>query len=399
MCRTAAVKYHQHMDTLPPSVDVVMLGTFSTWRLGTIQARALPFATSLAELGVRAAIVTTPWDAPAEAGVVDVAGGIPVINTDSVSTRLPVRAIRQQVEWVRRFNPAVVHVLKPRGFGGLAARMLERSYPIVVDSDDWEGDGGWNDSGNYPWLQQRVFHHQELDLLTRAGHVSAASTLLAQRARQLRPRREHSVHQIENGLTAERVQTMAAARAIRQSEVDPPVVVLYSRFAEFEDTWLQRFVTALRSRGTTSLTVRVIGRDRIPADPPAIDGSITLDLMGYVASQDVPALLGSTTVAVYPYQDSLITRAKQSVKLLELMAAGCPIIASDVGDVAGTLGAGGRILQSADPVSFATEVCDLLECPTHLNEMSALAMARIRDRYTFSALAPRMLALYQQAGL
>jgi len=388
------------MIEVDQTADIVMLGTFSAWNLGTIQARALPFAQALASHGLRTTIVTTPWDAPNEAGTIDVRNRVTIINTDSVSTRLPFIAARQQAAWVHRLQPAGVHVLKPKGFGALTARLIPADIPIVVDSDDWEGDGGWNDVAGYSWAQQRVFHVQELDLIRRCSAVTAASTLLQQRALQLRSdRMDGNVALIENGLSHQRAKELHQARTRPPSNISPPVIVLYSRFEEFPSSWLNEFCHALAEAVTEHVVVRVIGRDRIDNDPLAVVGSIELDILGYVASSAIPDLLGTATIAVYPYADSLITRSKQSVKLLELMAAGCPVIASDIGDVARTLAGAGRLQGGSNPVVFARCVAEELEKPESLDRMSEEATSHVTSTYNFDSLGLRLLDVYASVGL
>lgn len=393
-----AVEYHLLMSTGRLSADVVMLGTFSTWNLGTIQARGLPLAQSLTERGIRIAIVTTPWDRPEEAGVIDMISDVLVINTSAASTRNPVPAVKQQLQWVRALNPSLSHVLKPRGFGGLAGRALLNHVPVVVDSDDWEGDGGWNDSGQYGWLQQRVFQAQEVDLLRNAHRITSASTLLAERAKQLRGD-STTTSLIPNGLSNARIEHLGAARMHPPSVMNPPVVTIYSRFAEFETDWLPRYIDALSNAYSGEITVRIIGDSRVNPSPWLRPARVLIEQMGYVPYEDIPLLLGTSTLAVYPYRDSLITRSKQSVKLLELMAAGCPVIASDVGDVPLTLAEAGTVLDGASPFAFARATVDTLSNPAQLDAMSRQGIKLVGSRFRFDVLAASLLDTYRAAGL
>ena len=52
---------------------------------------------------------------------------------------------------------------------------------------------------------------------------------------------------------------------------------------------------------------------------------------GWVERSELPAYFGAAQVALYPYDDTLINRTKCSAKLVELMAAGVPVVASRVG--------------------------------------------------------------------
>lgn len=380
------------------TADVVMLGTFSAWNLGTIQARALPLARELRELGVRASIVATPWDVPSEAGVVDVIDGVPLINTRAASAAFPITAVRQQIDWAHKLSPSLVHVFKPKGFGGFAGRVLGASMPLVVDSDDWEGDGGWNDAGDYGLLQRRVFQYQEQDLLRRATYVTAASTLLVERAREMRDSPD-TVKRLPNGITHARWRELSAARKTAPGSLDPAVILLYSRFAEFDNDWLASFVRSLSSLTDRSLVVRVVGNTDNQILPPLSVGRVQIEIVGYVSWAVIPELLATSSVAVYPYHDSPVTRSKQSVKLLEQMAAGCPVIASDVGDIALTLGDAGVVLPDASPERFARSTIELLNQPERLNLIGATGTERIRSDFLFEDLARELLNVYRSAGL
>jgi glycosyltransferase involved in cell wall biosynthesis len=47
--------------------------------------------------------------------------------------------------------------------------------------------------------------------------------------------------------------------------------------------------------------------------------------------EELPHYFAAANVAVYPYDNTLINRTKCSVKLLDLLAAGVPVVASKVG--------------------------------------------------------------------
>jgi glycosyltransferase involved in cell wall biosynthesis len=49
--------------------------------------------------------------------------------------------------------------------------------------------------------------------------------------------------------------------------------------------------------------------------------------------RDIPAVLAQAGVALVPVDDTLINRARCSAKLLELLAAGLPVVGNDVGEM------------------------------------------------------------------
>lgn len=365
-----------------------MLGTFSAWRLGTLQSRALPIAQELVRRGHAVTIVTTPWDQPAEAGARDIIGGVELLNTRTVSPVLAPIAVGEMVRLTIERRPHVVHVFKPRGFGGFAAVALRRRVPVVVDADDWEGDGGWNRLGAYPAVARRMFDQQERRLLSSADVVTAASTLLATRARRCRPMHDAAtVVLLPNALASAWMAELSQGRQrheARQRADDEARVVVYSRFEEIGADWLERFVAALAERTTSRVRVVVVGPGTASV---CACGPVVIDLLGYVARDAIPAILGQADVAAFPLDDSLVSRAKQSVKLLELLAAGCPIIASDVGDVARTLGGSGVLVRGSDPLAFASATVSLLNDQRRRACMSSAALQRARQQFCIESVA------------
>jgi glycosyltransferase involved in cell wall biosynthesis len=383
----------------PERYDIVMIGTFAAWRLGTLQARILPLAVELRRRGIRCAIVTTPWDLPSERGVRDIVDGVPLYNTPSVAPHAAPLAIRQQLAIVRQLNPRAVHVVKPKGFGGFTGNFLDRSVSLLVDSDDWEGDGGWNRAGTYGLLQRRVFDWQERTLLKSATGVTAASTLLAHRAQFLRSARPDSaVWLLRNGITRQWYEQLSAARSSASGgDRQCGNVVLYSRFAEFGSDWLPRFAAALDRRADGPVRLDVVGTN---GDNWRAGARVDVRMHGYLERDALPSILARADVAVYPYERSLITLSKQSVKLLELMAAGTAIIASDVGDVARVLGGTGILVGDADPEAFAETTARLLASPERVTSLGDAARRRVAERFLIeSSIATRLVAVYRDVGV
>jgi len=52
---------------------------------------------------------------------------------------------------------------------------------------------------------------------------------------------------------------------------------------------------------------------------------------GWVSQQELPYYFDAANVALHLYEDNVINRTKCSVKLLDLMSAGVPVVATNVG--------------------------------------------------------------------
>jgi glycosyltransferase involved in cell wall biosynthesis len=87
--------------------------------------------------------------------------------------------------------------------------------------------------------------------------------------------------------------------------------------------------------------------------------------------------------------DTLINRARGLAKLLELMAAGLPIVAGRVGQVAEYLedGRSGVLVAPGDPGALARGALTLLSDPALRVRMGRAAQARVAEQYTWEHLA------------
>src|ERR671936_513320 len=128
---------------------IVFVGNFALWRKATLSARTLPMARELAAAGHRPLLLVPPWDAPDERPPPDgQVLGVPVRYLPVRRGRLGHLAnARAALAAALAARPDVVVAVKPKAYAGLVALALAplRRVRVVVDSDDWEGRGGWSE--------------------------------------------------------------------------------------------------------------------------------------------------------------------------------------------------------------------------------------------------------------
>jgi glycosyltransferase involved in cell wall biosynthesis len=122
------------------------------------------------------------------------------------------------------------------------------------------------------------------------------------------------------------------------------------------------------------------------------------ELLGWVGPEDLPAIFAKTAVAVIPWADTLANRARSSVKVRELMAAGLPVVAYAVGELPETLGEAGVLVPPGDAAAFADAVVGLLAGPERARQSGAAAQARAQALFNWDRLAEIALAAYAAAG-
>ena len=99
-------------------------------------------------------------------------------------------------------------------------------------------------------------------------------------------------------------------------------------------------------------------------------------------------------LAIVPWADTPSNRARHSAKVLELMAAGLPIVAYAVGELPATLGETARLVPPGDAEAFAAAVLELLADPQAAARLGQAAQARVREQFTWERIADRALAAY-----
>jgi glycosyltransferase involved in cell wall biosynthesis len=322
-----------------------MLGTFAMKPKGTMSARAAGLAAALNSRGWDIRIATVPWDNPDEAGRRYSLNGVPVVNTAHISPNLAPFAVRELLSIANAFKPDLVHLFKPKGFGDLAARILRlRGTPVLVDMDDWEGDGGWNDRLPYSTIQRRVFQWQETSWPRMANGVTVASRALEQYALDLGSSPDKVLY-LPNMLTGERVAqldgpNLTTGDRYPSLKTDDPAnrVLLYTRFVETTPEFILDFLHELVTR-RRGVNLVVAGRSsngtverRIRAAAESAGVADRIDWLGWIDPADLGWITRQCDVALVPFDDSLINRAKCSIKLLELLATGIPVVASSVGE-------------------------------------------------------------------
>ncbi len=108
---------------------------------------------------------------------------------------------------------------------------------------------------------------------------------------------------------------------------------------------------------------------------------------------DIPNLLAAADIFVLPSLAEGLPLA-----LLEAMFAGCPIVASDVGEIQSVLGDGdaGILVPPADVRALAAALDKLLAAPTYARELAARAGRRASSEYDISRMVARYAGLYNE---
>jgi len=392
-------------------MNVAMIGPFGLRPKGTMAVRALPMAQALARRGHRVTLLLPPWSCPEDSGVEWVANGVQVVN---VALPPPVPGLQHALitGWLARRalaeRPDVLHCFKPKAYPGLSAslawwlkRLRLTRLRLVVDTDDWEGPGGWNQVEPYPWLARWFFAWQERAVLTHCDAITVASRALQTLVWALGVPPGH-VYYVPNGARPFQAQSGEGARVRQRFSLgDAPVVLLYTRFVEFG---VRRVVQVLHRLAilVPDAHLLVVGRglkgeeQDLLTEAGAAGLASRVAYAGWVPEEELADYFAAADVAMYPYDDTLINRTKCSVRLTDLMMAGLPVVADAVGQNPAYLehGVSGWLVPPGDVEAFAHGLAALLADPGLRLRLGQAARQRVTEDFSWDRLVLAVEAAY-----
>lgn len=390
-------------------MKIVMVGPFGMRPLGTMGVRGLPMAQALAARGHAVTLLLPPWQNPEDEGSCWAEGGVAVENITLPPGVPGLFHLLTALRLARRalaLRPDVVHLFKPKAYSGLThwllARIPHARRPrLVVDSDDWEGPGGWNEIGGYTPSQRRFFAWQERWGLTHGDAITVASRALEGLVWAMGVERGR-VFYVPNGVGEQRLEI----GDWKPREGKYPVVLLYTRFFEFPISRVVEVVWRVRER-VPEARLLVVGKGFSAEEKELLElaGETGLadavEYAGFVESEVLPRCFAQADVAIYPFDDTLVNRAKCSVKLLELLAAGVPVVAEAVGQNQEYIrhGETGWLVPSGDVAAFAEGVAGLLEDVQLRLRLGRAAARDVRERFAWERLVETVERAYRGEGL
>jgi glycosyltransferase involved in cell wall biosynthesis len=406
-------------------MNLVFVAPFAFTPKATVSARMLPMAAALTRRGHHVTILIPPYDNPADSGLRWSQDGVLIENMVlHHRTRLPglARAMSsapfallslaiQITQRIRQLQPQAIHVFKPVGPGALAMWLLyiRGDRRFMVDNDDWEGHGGWLDVNPYPTLQKHIMAWQEPWCLRRARAITCASDVLYTRTRSITGP-QLPVMVVPNGPNAVLHDQVAQAE-LRRNELRTQFgwtsgpIVIYSGTVPLNHD-MDIAVVAVRealSQHATLKWVLVATGDGLPSLHAAIQNAgieQATEVHGFIPHEQLIERLVAADVAIYPYRDTNINRAKCSGKVIDYMACGKPMVLSDVGmnRVYVEDGKSGLLTKPGDAASFCTALRQLLDNRDAARELGRAAQQRLWEHFDLSKRVGELEEQYALVG-
>ncbi len=393
-------------------MKIVFLAPFGLRPKGTVIARLVPLAAALQDAGHSVLIVAPPYTNPEDSGATEIVRGVTIKNIalgpKNSALAAPILAWRM-FRTALSEKPDLVHLFKPKGFGGLAAMLhicLQRAGwnlpPIFVDTDDWEGRGGMNDLHGYGAAEKMMFGFQERWLLPRAVGVTVASRTLQSQVWGMGNPPERTLY-LPNCVEDAPAGNGAEIREKLGISPDAPVLLLYTRFFEFSQEKLC-FVFAEILRQVPAVRFLVVGRGRNSEEDRLLQSGVELGfapalvMAGWVEPGELPGYLAVADVAIYPFADTLINRSKCPAKLTELLRAGVPVVADRVGQLAEYIKPelSGILCDPDDWQEMSDRVTDLLLSHDRAHEIGKNGRIHLFEKFSWSFFADKLHNFYRE---
>lgn len=381
---------------------IAMVGPFGFHPKKTMRARAFPLARALVQRGHDVQLFMPPWHTPDKANTAWVEEGVDVRYVSLRGGLLG--TTRHLIRETLAYEPHVVHCFKPKAYSGLTAWWLwyfHRRLRLVVDSDDWEGWGGWNELEAYSPLQKRFFAWQERWGMRHCHALTVASRALQTLAwaHGVQPQR---VLYLPNGPGIDGKSDARQAQREKLGLSERPVLLLYSRLFEFDT---ERLVTVLhRVRETLpDLAVLAVGAGLFDEDVAELGRQLeaaglreAIVDVGWLPEAELPSMLAAADVGLYLIDDTLLNRTKCPVKLADMLAVGLPVVAEAVGQVPEYVrdGESGHLCASGDAAGVARAVVHLLQDKAARVDLGQGARRRLQRYFSWARLAERLEEAY-----
>jgi len=392
-------------------MKIVFLAPFGIRPKGTVVARMLPLAVELQRLGHQVVIVAPPYTNPEDSGTTEILRGVRLVNVElprgGKALGAPLLAWRLLKTSLAE-RPDLVHLFKPKGYGGLAAMLLLccgrlgiRMPRFFLDTDDWEGRGGMNELHRYSWAEKRLYEFQEQWLPRRAEGVTVASRMLEDAVRGMGVTAERLLY-LPNGVEDQGLGDGLAVRRRWGIPPEVPVLLLYTRFFEFSQEKLH-WIFAEVHRRVPQARLLVVGQGRHGEEEQLRqaadrDGfAEALILAGWVEGAAIPDYLAAGDVAIYPFADTLLNRAKCPAKLTELLRSSVPVVADGVGQIAEYLESGvtGLLCRPDDWQDMVDKTVEMLENSQLRRQFGTAGRRRLLDQFSWQKLARALDGLYR----
>lgn len=125
--------------------------------------------------------------------------------------------------------------------------------------------------------------------------------------------------------------------------------------------------------------------------------SVPVDFTGYISHQKVAQYVSAADVCVATFPDNELARCKSPLKIVEYLASGKAIVATEVGDVPRIVSDAGILVAPDDTEGLADGIVSLLQDPRLAVKLGAMARMRAEREFNWERTTSNILMAYEKA--
>jgi glycosyltransferase involved in cell wall biosynthesis len=379
---------------------------------GTARLRAFPLAVELVNKGHEVSLFLTPYDNPAESGREYTEEGVRIQNLEvgKIPGLRHVRLLMRLCRAIDRYSPDVVHIFKPKGYAGAACSylLIKGFRSIVLDCDDWEGWGGWNDIKDYPWVVKEYIDRQEKWLIRRAPVVTAASRTLEYRAAELRGNSRNVLYIPNCGVSAKGIEVQEEVISKSEDAIrgdfelpNTPIIFYNGHFEPGDDImFFCRAAAPVARRNGATIVLVGDGPDlpKVKEYFSHLEG-VDVRFFSRLPYEQFIQLVAISDVAAFPYPDNPLHRSKCSTRIIDYMSMKRAVLTTAVGQNSEYIlnGESGVLIAPGDARGFDQALERLLRDPELRFRLGQNARKQITEKFLWNGVAvENCLAAYRQ---
>lgn len=295
-------------------------------------------------------------------------------------------------------KPDLIHICKPQPINGLAGWRAARALrlPFHLDCDDYEAGANRVSST----AQRAIITWWEDHLPRHAKGVTVNTRFLFERVQAQGVPAAHIAH-VPNGVSDDAVEPMALPPAIATWAGCPTLAYVgtLSTVAHGVDLLLDAFALVLRAMPEAKLLMVGDGDDRAGLLDQAQQLGVqhAIHWAGRVRPEEARRWFTLAACSVDPVSNTPAMRGRSPLKIVESLAAGVPVVTSDVGDRREMLanGEAGVLVQAGQAGALAEGLLAVL-MDASLQVQLAQGARQQSAAYRWQALTKRWLELYHQ---
>jgi sugar transferase (PEP-CTERM/EpsH1 system associated) len=294
----------------------------------------------------------------------------------------------------RRLRPAIVH---SRNLAALEAQFPAWAAGVPVRIHGEHGrDVGDLDGSNLTYQRVRRFYRPFV------SYYLALSRDLGEYLTTKIKVPEDKVLQVYNGVDTDRFQPVGLDHSIPGcpfSRGDHWIVGTVGRMQMVKDQPMlaRAFIRALEIDPTlrTHLRLAIIGDGPLRAECDHLLAAAGVGDLAWLPGEryDIPEIMGILDCFVLPSLAEGISNT-----ILEAMASGLPVIATNVGGNADLVNSGitGQIVPAGDPEVLAQQIVQIANNPDQAKQMGQLGRQRVEEKFSMKSMVAAYLGTYDK---